>query len=107
MRRLRFILFVFVALFAAAIPSRAADKGEKRDAAKLFDPTALRTLHIRVSANGWKLMQPTRPSVLGQLFGGGRPPATQPTTKPRYVEGERLEPNPFGTQFAYVRSTVE
>src|SRR5205814_1863505 len=64
--------------------------------------TRLHEIHIEVSAQGWKTMQPKLYSVLTRLFDA---PATRPTTQ-KYVEGQRLRPNLSSLEYAFVKATI-
>ena len=80
-------------------PSRAIPNSP----GKFFGLDRVWTIHIRVSQSGWKTMQPSRMPRFLML----NRPTTGPTTRRVYEEGDRLEPNPFGLMFAYVRGEVE
>lgn len=92
-------LLRFVPLLLCLGAAARADFPKSQKA--FFDPLALRIVHLRVSADQWAAMQPTRPaSALARIFGGK--PATQP------AEGvERLGANPFGLEYAYVKGSIE
>ena len=77
----------------------------KDKASPIFDPARIHEIHIQVSEQGWKTMQPSAYSFLGQLFSPS--PQTRPTTGPgRYVEGQRIKPNLSSLEYAWVKATV-
>jgi hypothetical protein len=79
------------------------------------------TIHIRVTQQSWQMMQPVRvkQGMLERLRASQMgPPPAQPSTRPvlggqvekpaeDYRAGERLEPNFYGMQFAYVKADFE
>jgi hypothetical protein len=77
-------------------------------ASPLFDPTKIHEIHIEVSAQGWKTMEPKIYSIFSPLFAS--PPATRPTTgpttRPKYIEGQRLDPNLNGFEYAFVKAQI-
>jgi spore coat protein CotH len=88
------ILFVFA---SSTLAEPIKDK-----ASPIFDATRLHEIHIEVSEQGWKTMQPRIYSVFSHLFSG---PSTGPTTQ-KYVEGQRIAPNLSSLQYAFVKATV-
>src|SRR4051812_41893744 len=73
-------------------PTTAPTSGEQ-----LFAPGQLHTIHLRMSAKSWELMQPRR---------GEPAPPGKPAGAP-YLEGDRLQPGPAGYLFAYARAEME
>ena len=97
MLRFTVIFLVLLCPLAQAAPAM-------RPADEFFGLTRLHTVHLRVSSERWRMMQPTRRSGLAALLGLG---GSRPTTQKGEVEGERLDPSPFGNQYAYVKATVQ
>ena len=95
MLRLLPLLIVLVCPCASADPAT-------RPADAFFGLTRLHTVHLRVTPDRWKMMQPTHRSGLAALLGLSPPPSTQ-----KSVEGARLDPAPFGNQYAYVKATIQ
>jgi len=91
---LTFLFFLTSSVFAEPIIDKASP---------LFDPAKIHEVHIDVSQQGWKTMQPRMYSVFSHLFTGA--PATRPTTQ-KYVEGQRLDPNLSSLQYAFVKATI-
>ncbi|MFI5379122.1 MAG: CotH kinase family protein [Tepidisphaerales bacterium] len=102
-------------------PAAFAGKEESPQATQFWTADRVHTIHLRVSPQQWQMMQPirvrqnrqllvasamprpsTQPSAVPVLK--ATPPTTQPTTRP---EGERLEPNFYGMEFAYVKAAFE
>lgn len=92
----------------------------------LFDLNRVWTVHLKVTARQWEMMQPTRGTRLAFLLGVARKdlPTTQPTSQPAAIksattsrpttrqkaaplEGERMAPVSFGYEYAYVKATAE
>lgn len=71
----------------------------------VFETGRMWNIHIRVSGQGWEMMQPTRAPRLAVVLGINA--ADNAADDKPYVEGQRLEPCPFGYEYAYVRGTVE
>src|SRR2546429_8300524 len=74
-------------------------------ASPIFDPTKIHEIHIEVSQQGWKMMQPKLYSAFANLFN----PTTRPTTNPtnqKYIEGQRLDPNLNGLEYAFVKAQI-
>lgn len=110
-------LIAIFCLLLLTHPALAADP-----AADFWTTDRLHTLHIRITPQAWQMMQPLR-SKQGSLprlsASEMRPPSTQPSTRPLlaispstqpaapYREGDRLEPNFYGMQFAYAKADVE
>lgn len=63
--------------------------------AAFFETTALRTMHLKVTGQGWEDMQPARPGMFSDLF-------SKPTAPP-----EDKKRSAFGLEYTYVRATVE
>jgi spore coat protein H len=91
------LLAVLIAPVALAGPAPA-------QADDFFTAERVHTIHLRVTAERWQMMQPTRSSGLARLLGLGGPAPT--TQKAPAVEGERLAASPFGNQYAYVKAAV-
>jgi len=102
MRYLSALIFLFI--FTARLSAEPIiDK-----ASPIFDPTKLHEIHIEVSAQAWKAMEPRIYSIFSALF-DPQPttrPTTGPTSKPRYIEGQRLQPNLSSLQYAFVKAQV-
>ncbi|HEX2974050.1 MAG TPA: hypothetical protein VHP11_17085, partial [Tepidisphaeraceae bacterium] len=83
------------------------------DQVNVFETYRCWTVHLRVSAKQWAMMEPTRAPRLAFLLGIERSefPSTQPASaqapEDEAIEGRRLEPNAFGYEYAYVRATVK
>ena len=99
-------LFALILLSVFAAPVFAEPIVDK--ASPIFDPTKMHEIHIEVSAQAWKMMQPRLYSVFSHLFSGepATLPTTNPTTRPKYVEGQRLQPNLSSLQYAFVRAQI-
>ena len=88
--RLIAILIVIPAMAATTPPASPAD---------VYDPSRLHVVHLSVSTEGWRMIQPQR---------GVGVPRKGPTTRPEeYVEGQRLPQGPAGYSYAYVKAQVE
>lgn len=96
---MRFFPLLLVALFCS--PGHAAPA--TRPAEGFFGLTKLHRVEIRVTPDRWRMMQPTRRSGLAALLGLTGP---RPTTQKGVIEGERLDPAPFGNQYAYVKAAI-
>ena len=93
-------LFIFTANLSA---EPIIDK-----ASPIFDPTKMHEIHIEVSAQAWKMMEPRMYSIFSPLFASPPTtrPATGPTTRPKYIEGQRLDPNLSSFQYAFVKAQL-
>jgi len=105
-----------VILAVAAACRGQEDSPRDADVDLFADEGRVWTVHLRVSEERWRMMQPVRARQMAPIFAGGPLPAvptTRPTTVPLrrsaapYREGDRLPPNAFGWQFAYVRGEIE
>ena len=100
-----------------------AGKEEDAQAAQFWTADRVHTIHLRVTSQQWQMMQPirvgqnrqllvasamprpsTQPSTRPVLKVAAASPVTQPTTRP---EGERLDPNFYGMEFAYVKAAFD
>jgi spore coat protein H len=92
-----------LALLASVLQVSAADiKPQESDA--VFGPTKLWQIHLHVTAENWKSMQPPQggfPGFGGPPGGGFGPPGSQPAPRPA------MRPGSFGFEFEYVKATVE
>ena len=118
MREFRFISLLILAL-AAVVPCRGSEDSRAADA--FWTADKVHTIHIRIDERRWQAMQPQHaPRGLERLAASVMPrPSTQPSTRPvldgrlpttqkaAYQEGQRLEPNFYGQQFAYVKADFE
>ncbi|HEX2973813.1 MAG TPA: CotH kinase family protein [Tepidisphaeraceae bacterium] len=90
-----------------------AAAGAKPEAGgRIFDPDVLWTIHLRISAEGWRRMQPDRSPRVGAMLGFLRPPTTAPATqkaddRERSAKDDRRKPNSFGFEYTFVRATME
>jgi len=113
------LLSVGLMILLAAAPGSAKEgvkKPTKMEAEDVFGIGRLWTVHLRITEDGLRMMDPTRPvprrgGVVGRSSGQpATAPATrpgEPATKPAAVEGQRLAPSPFGFEYAYVKCIVE
>jgi len=111
---LRYVAGMVLSMAAAAAGGGAPSTGPVGGGAEVFETHRLWKVHVRVSAKGWEMMQPTRGSRLAFLLGVKRSelPTTQATTQgaeggKKNGEGERLAPVAAGYEYAYVRASVE
>lgn len=88
-------LFLFTACLAA---EPIIDK-----ASPIFDPTKLHEIHIEVSTQAWKTMEPVYHTMFSAFFEPA--PTTRPTTQ-KYVEGQRLAPNLSNFEYAFVKAQI-
>jgi len=72
-------------------------------ASPIFDPTKLHEIHIEVSAQAWKTMEPVYHTIFSPFFQPA--PTTHPTTQ-KYTEGQRLSPNLSNFQYAFVKAQI-
>src|SRR5436190_2578959 len=99
--RYSFALIVsFLVFVAPALGEPIRDK-----ASSVFDPSKIHEVHVEVSAQGWKTMQPRMYSMFSDLFGSSTRPTTRPSGE-KYVEGQRLGPNLSALEYAYVKATI-
>ena len=100
---MRYLSSLIVSLLLVVAPALAEPIRDKASA--IFDPGKIHEVHVEVSQQGWKVMQPRMYSMFSDLFGS----STRPTTKPsgeKYVEGQRLGPNLSALEYAYVKATI-
>ena len=116
--------FAFLILALCFVPlsrvSLAADD-ESAEAARFWTADRLHTILIRISSQQWRMMQPgrvrrDRPYLVASAMPR---PSMQPSTRPVlvaaapqtqpmvHIEGERLDPNFYGFDFAYVKAAFE
>ncbi len=111
----------FILLAILLCPVFATAKEESPRTTQFWTTDRVHTIHLRVTPQQWQMMQPTRVRQNRQFLVASAMPrpstqpstrpvlrpvvaATQPTTRP---EGERIEPNFYGMEFAYVKAVVE
>jgi spore coat protein H len=101
--RYRFAL-IFLSIFTTSLFAEPI----KDKASAVFEPSKIHEIHIEIAPQGWKMMQPKIYSVFSHLFKSDSAtlPTTNPTTRPRYVEGQRLEPNLSSFQYAFVKAII-
>jgi hypothetical protein len=111
------------------LPDKRPDKPDP--AATFFGPDKHHVVHLRLTEHAWQLMQPTRrPRAMPVVAADIPDPATQPARKPpatspatgsefavgdaksdapkrEPVEGDKLPPNNFGSEFVYVKAAFE
>ena len=110
--RLGLVLLPGLALTLAA-------REEAPETTRFWDTDFVHVIHLRVTPKQWQLLQPTKQGMLQRVTASlMTPPTASPTnlpvlppgaTKsnaPRH-EGDRLEPNFYGFEFAYVKAGVE
>jgi hypothetical protein len=68
----------------------------------VFAAGATHEIHLRVSAEGWRLMEP----ISGSRAARGAKPSDGEKKQP-YVEGERVPVGPVGLAYAYAKAQVE
>ncbi|MGE5610252.1 MAG: CotH kinase family protein [Bacillota bacterium] len=108
-----------VLILGMTLAAPALAKPLEEESERILDPDLLWTIHLRISAEGWKKMQPDRTPRVAAMLGFGQRPATAPTTKPttnpttrnaeddKSPKDERRPPNNFGFQYTFVRATME
>lgn len=72
-----------------------------------FSPDRLHVIHLQVTPKGWEMMQPTHTRFWLKVFGIKPDAQTRPASRPAYVEGTPLRESPMGSQYAYVKATVD
>lgn len=121
MHHARTILFCALLLsFTTGAATRPTTRHEESaEIAAFWTADRIHTIHIAVSAQQWQMSEPIRGRPLERIAATAmKPPSTQPTTRivqttgattqpGPYKEGQRLEPNFYGMQFAYVKSRFE
>jgi spore coat protein CotH len=101
------LFFILVAWCASARIARADETDE------LFQTHRLWNVNLRVTAERWEMMQPTRGTRLAFLLGTPRCqlPATRPADRlmvsDEQAEGYRMAPVAAGMEYAYVRAVAE
>ncbi|HEV8604068.1 MAG TPA: CotH kinase family protein [Tepidisphaeraceae bacterium] len=98
-------LLALIVLFALSRPAFAEPIIDK--ASPLFDPTKMHEIHIELTRDAWKMMEPKFYTIFSHLFHPDPSPTTNPTTRPKYIEGQRLDPNISSFQYAYVRAKIK
>jgi len=97
----------FLALISLFIlTSRVSAEPIIDKASAIFDPAKIHEIHIEVSQQGWKTMQPRMYSAFANLFNPTTRPTTGPTTNHKYVEGQRLAPNLSSLEYAFVKAQI-
>jgi hypothetical protein len=81
-----------IAVVLATLPARAAS----RETDAFFEPTALHTVHFKLTRQAWEVMQPTRGGLFSGLLAASRPSNEEPTHE-----------SPFGYQYTYVHADVD
>lgn len=99
---MKWLLIVLGVLLCAPL----ASGDEARPGEDVYQTSRLWTIHIRMGKPGWEMMRPTRAPRLAVVLRISTADEPADDEKP-YVEGQRLEPCPFGYEYAYVRGTVE
>lgn len=106
------IAFAIAALLACSTWAVGADQTGKAD--RVFQMDRLLTIRIRMSAEQWRMMQPSHASRVAVALGVAQHPTTQqvlqaagqePQQQPP-IEGERRPPSLIGNEYAYVGATV-
>lgn len=112
--RLLFPAAVALLTICAVRATAQPDSPQDADIDLFADESRVWTVHIRLTEERWRMMQPGRARQMTPIFAGGPPPvpAAPPATRPAargepYREGDRLPPNAFGWQFAYVRGEFQ
>lgn len=101
---------LFFMLVAVCVRGQMVRADESDD---LFQTDRLWRVHLRVTADRWETMQPTRGTRLAFLLGTPRwqLPATQPADRlletNEDAEGYRMEPVAAGLEYAYVRAVAQ
>ena len=111
---------LFVVVLAALIVNGGHARADDASADAFWTADRVHVMHIRITEQRWQVMQPERKArSLPGIAASAQPrPSTQPSTQPvvaenpttqeaEYEEGERLQPNNFGYQFAYVKADFE
>ena len=93
MRRL-----IHVVIFLLGSTVAGAEVTAPPSAKELFDPTRVHAIHLRISAEGWKLLQP---GAVTHKPSKRSAPATQPNK-----DDVRTISGAAGARFAYVRSDI-
>ncbi|MGE5610329.1 MAG: CotH kinase family protein [Bacillota bacterium] len=114
-------LLILTVVFCLLTCTRGGLAARKESAAadQFWTTERLHTIHIRITDKQWQVMQPAgNRKGRDYLVASAMPrPSTRPATQPvliiptsqlvAYREGQRLEPNFYGMQFAYVKATFE
>lgn len=112
MPRIAIILVCFLAL-----PSRADHPQREKRIDRVLQMDRLITVHIRMSGEQWKMMQPQKASRLAVALGVLQHPTTQQTLdaaarktteeEDSPIEGARRLAGLTGNEYAYVRASVD
>jgi hypothetical protein len=96
-----FVLFSMTRLATAApsttLPTASAPA---RTPDAFLDPSALHVVHLKLTPDAWKTMQPTSRGLFSGLFAATRPAAGAADTEARHE-------SPFGYQYVYVQADAE
>ena len=100
---------------ALALTARA----EAPETTRFWDTDFVHVIHLRVTPKQWQLLQPAKQEMLPRVTAGKLPPPSAyptnlpvlppeaaPAKAPRH-EGDRLAPNFYGFEFAYVKAGFE
>jgi hypothetical protein len=113
----RILLIIVATLGVTPALATPAPKAEKSTADGFFGLGKLHAVHLRVSRANWELMQPTYRAQIMRLGEGRLPPLpidgpvppvnvpARPKAPP--IPGDRMPPNAWGIEFAYVTATFE
>src|SRR5258706_2109375 len=96
---MRTLVYLLIVLACCCTMARA-EAAAPRSPEDIFDATRVHVIHLRISAEGWKIMQP----------GAAMPRRSKrtPATAQAVVDGEvRLRPGGANPRYAYVRGEIE
>jgi hypothetical protein len=91
---------VQVLLIIVCGSSARADTTAPPSTNEVFDPARVHTIHLRISSEAWKLLQP---GAVSHKPAKGAPPTTQANRN----DDVRTISGPAGARFAYVRSDID
>jgi spore coat protein H len=98
------ILFILLAIAWSGLAAPPATLPTASAPAKtpdaFLDRSALHVVHLKLTPDAWKTMQPTSKGLFSGLFA-----ATRPT--PGAADTEARHESPFGYQYVYVRAAAE
>jgi spore coat protein CotH len=110
--RLGLVLLPGLALTLAA-------RAEAPETTRFWDTDFVHVIHLRVTPKQWQLLQPTKQGMLPRVAASEMafpsayptnlpvlPPGATKVNAPKH-EGDRLDPNFYGLEFAYVKAGVE
>src|SRR5258706_8174636 len=96
---MRTLVYLLIVLACCCTMARA-EAAAPRSPEDIFDATRVHVIHLRISAEGWKIMQPGAATP--------RRPKRAPATTQAIVDDDvRLRPGEASARYAYVRGEIE